>query len=1094
MQKDSFGFSRVKDATPATPQAAEKLDASLPIRASEVLLRVELLNLDSTSARDLARRYGNVASAVLRVVKSRGKMHNPHTDSGGVLVGVVEEVGEEQEKGGLKKGDRIIPLCSMTAIPLSVSSIDRVVGEQVYVNDGYAILYESLQWTRVPPDLPLPLVLAAVDVSRLVPQLETICTTFLGGDNTKFPGAGSVLLVGCGRSALVAMVRLRELCPKVHIVGCDIDAANLDRATRLLEGLGEKRLDPAPSKASPPQPPSAFPTTFFPTTTLVQANAKDAQALYQISRTYCGLEGADVVLNLVNVTGTESGCSLAASKCICYFSMATNFARACLSTDITGKPLAVWIGAGVYADQADLTLDLLRRYPALKLAIQETTDHHQDNVTSQNTSSTSSLYPLTPSGYQATQIYSFAVQHCGFDGHLLPIELYKLLHKWSCSEPEQFWKKLWEFVEIPTHRPFDKVLEKTGPLFHHVRWFPGAQLNHAEILLRRALDPEIQDKPALICLTEMDLQNNNSDGNNNRNGNCHDFAENSVGSTLSYSQLYRCVARAQHGLYHRLGLQKGDIVAALLFNGAEAIITMLACTAIGATFSSLSPDLGIDVLFSRFSQINPKVLVVSPTYMYNGKIFSCMDRVRQLVQSIKSIKTVIVVENNNINENKRDEQNFTDGPSSKLSQDLTATGLSKALTIAPGDVTWDNLCDNDASNVFFESLPADHPVYILFTSGTTGPPKCIAQGVGVTVNHLKETILHCDLTNEDTCFIYTSLSWMLWHWNASLLSLGASLVLYDGSPFANDNPVAMLDSIVRPLKVSYFGCSARLLDEIKRSEKFCAEGLGKLRFVTSTGSALSPTTASFFANGLPQTRLASISGGTEINGCLAITSPLLPTLPGVIDGPPLGLDVDVIDPDSGARQKDNQFGELACFNPFPSMPLYFLNDPKGERFFKSYFSRVGGVWVHGDWACRHPGGGISIIGRSDATLNPGGVRVGTRDYYAVVEGKCGVRDSVVVGVRDPRGNEKVALFVVLEEGLTLTPTTIKEIKQLIKQHLSPKHVPAFVAQVEDIPVNLNMKKMEVLVRQLVNGEREDSPTPLSNPHSIQQYVLWRKNW
>lgn len=384
------------------------------------------------------------------------------------------------------------------------------------------------------------------------------------------------------------------------------------------------------------------------------------------------------------------------------------------------------------------------------------------------------------------------------------------------------------------------------------------------------------------------------------------------------------------------------------------------------------------------------------------------------------------------------------------------------------------------------------PMYIMFTSGTTGLPKCVVQSFGVSLNQLKEHVLHFDISHKDVVLCYSSLSWMMWCYSMNVLATGATLCIFDGAPVLGQK--FPLWDIVAIMKVTVWLNSSRYLDATRKASFDPTLAAGKwLRLITSTGSVLPPEAAEYFHKILPHVVVASGSGGTEINGSLCLSNPMSPVFGGgELPGPPLGMDVDVVSGSTLQRVVGAE-GELALFSAAPCLPLYFLNDKNHERYRASYFSRDPGIWLHGDWALRTPHGGFLILGRSDATLNPGGVRIGTRDYYSVVEQIEGVRilDSVVVGIPNAdRSDEEVALFVVLPAGETLTDASISKIRSTIRDKLSPKHVPKHIAQVSAIPINLNMKKMEILVRDLVSGKVRSSATPLSNPSSVDDFVAW----
>ena len=516
----------------------------------------------------------------------------------------------------------------------------------------------------------------------------------------------------------------------------------------------------------------------------------------------------------------------------------------------------------------------------------------------------------------------------------------------------------------------------------------------------------------------------------------------------SYRELHEQAGRAAAGL-RRLGVGPGDRVAAFLPNGPEAVIAMLGATSLGATWSSCSPDFGTASVLDRFGQIEPKVLIATDGYWYAGKRIDTRATVKQLAARLRGLEAVIGV------------------------GDLPDSHSWDALTAEPAPLE-------------FAVLPFDHPVYILYSSGTTGPPKGIVHGAGgILLQHLKEHLLHTDLHRDDRLFYFTTCGWMMWNWLVSGLASGATLVLYDGSPTHPD--FGALWRMADEEGITVFGTSARYLASLAKSGTRPRDtySLKTVRTILSTGSPLAPETFDAVYDSVKtDVQLASISGGTDICGCFALGNPLLPVHRGELQCAGLGMAVDIVDAEGQPLAEGR--GELVCTRPFPSQPVSFWADPDGEKYRKAYFARFPGVWAHGDFAEHTPSGGYIIHGRSDATLNPGGVRIGTAELYRAVEAVPEVLESLAIGQRW-QGDERIVLFVVLRAGFSLDESLTTKIRSTVRGALSPRHVPAKVLQVPDLPRTRSGKLTELTVRAVVHGEPPGNEEALANPEVLRHF-------
>ncbi len=607
---------------------------------------------------------------------------------------------------------------------------------------------------------------------------------------------------------------------------------------------------------------------------------------------------------------------------------------------------------------------------------------------------------------------------------------YEPLYRWSVENIPDFWASMWDFVDIKNSRKYDEVVDDPYKM-PGAKWFMGAELNFAENLLRYR-----DDRVALIFKSE---------------------AEKSL--KMTYKELYNEVAKMARSL-KELGVQVGDRVVGFMPNMPQTIIAMLAASSLGATWSSCSPDFGIKGVLDRFGQIQPKVLFTADGYFYKGKKFDSLERISNILKELPSIEKVIVV------------------PYTQEKPDIS--GVPKAVYFDDFKASEDNL------EIEFVQVPFSHPQYIMYSSGTTGLPKCMVQSAGgVLINHLKELIIHTDLKREDTIFYFTTCGWMMWNWLTSSLAVGASLVLFDGNPFYPD-PGALW-KMAEEEKISVFGTSAGYISALMNAgvQPGKTFNLESLKAVLSTGSPLSEEGFEYIYREVKEDiQLASISGGTDINGCFALGNPTGPVYAGWLQCRGLGMKVEAWD--ENGKPVYNQKGELVCTAAAPSMPIYFWNDPDNKKYLSAYFDVYPGVWRHGDFIEIHEEGRVKIYGRSDATLNPGGVRIGTAEIYRQVEQLKEIADSIVVG-QEWKNDVRVILFVKMAEGYELTDELKKKIKDTIRTNASPRHVPAKIIAVPDIPYTLNMKKVELAVKNVIHGKPVLNVDALSNPEALEYY-------
>ncbi|GHD14332.1 acetoacetate--CoA ligase [Tianweitania populi] len=604
---------------------------------------------------------------------------------------------------------------------------------------------------------------------------------------------------------------------------------------------------------------------------------------------------------------------------------------------------------------------------------------------------------------------------------------FEALHRWSIEEPEGFWRLLWDFTGV-VGEPGERVLVD-GDKMPGARFFPDAKLNYAENLLRQTGAGEA------ICF----------------------HGENKVERRLSWDELHALVSRLQQ-LMEAQGVKTGDRVAAMMPNMPETIAVMLAASSIGAIFSSCSPDFGVQGVLDRFGQIEPVIFVAPDGYWYNGKRNDVGEKVTAIAAQLPTVRKVLIVD-------------YLGGAGDLAESIPNAEPFEAALA------------EYAAKPVRFERLPFAQPLYILFSSGTTGIPKCIVHGAGgILLQHLKEHQLHGGVQAGDRFFQFTTCGWMMWNWLATGLATGATLILYDGSPFYPDEK-AMFD-LAEGEKLAYFGTSAKYIDAVRKAglRPIETHDLSALRTLASTGSPLSPEGFDFVYSGIKKdVHLASKSGGTDLCACFVLGVPTKPVWTGELQGPGLGMAVDVWDDDGKPIQ--SQKGELVCSKPFPSMPVMFWGDAGGKKYHDAYFDRFPNVWCHGDFAEITEHGGMIIHGRSDATLNPGGVRIGTAEIYNVVEQMPEVLEALCIG-QNWDNDVRVVLFVRLAEGVTLDAELEQRIKAKVRTGATPRHVPARVVEVSDIPRTKSGKIVELAVRQVVHGDPVRNKEALANPEAL----------
>ncbi|KND03687.1 acetoacetate-CoA ligase [Spizellomyces punctatus DAOM BR117] len=635
--------------------------------------------------------------------------------------------------------------------------------------------------------------------------------------------------------------------------------------------------------------------------------------------------------------------------------------------------------------------------------------------------------PSRPEETQMAKFKSFIERR-----YHLKLANYDALWKWSVENYPEFWASVWEYCGVKASVPYTEVVERDVSMDNIPKWFKGARLNFAENLLARR-----DDHIALIGAGEGHLY-----------------------VQYTYKQTYERV-RACAAALRRHGVRAGDRIAGYLPNCPETVIVFLAVTSLGAIWSSTSPDFGVTGVLERFSQVKPKILFSVNAVMYNGKAHDHLGKLREVAEGLESLEKVIIIP-------------FVEQP-------FDATMIPK------GETYKDFLITDDGRDIIFEQLPFYHPLVILYSSGTTGKPKCIVHSAGgILIQHLKEHVIHGDLSEDDVFFYYTTTGWMMWNWLVSGLVAGATLVLYDGSPF-KPTPARLLD-LIDELKITVFGTSAKYIQSLQEAKvtPIKSHNLSTLRTIYSTGSPLKPESFDYVYTQIKEdVLLGSITGGTDIVSLFAGHNAALPVYRGEIQCRGLGMSVEAWD-DAGKPVYDEP-GDLICTKPFPVMPVYFWNDPENEKYRAAYFSRFEGVWYHGDFVLiNSKTGGFHMLGRSDGTLNPGGVRFGSAELYNILDQFPQLADTLVVGQK--RGaDERVILFCKMADGHQFTPEFVESIKSTIKGLLSARHVPAVILPIADIPYTVNGKKVEVAVKRIISGETLIPSGTLANPESLKLY-------
>ncbi len=618
----------------------------------------------------------------------------------------------------------------------------------------------------------------------------------------------------------------------------------------------------------------------------------------------------------------------------------------------------------------------------------------------------------------------------------IPVTNYDDLYHWSITNIEEFWKSIWILSGIISSSDYDRII--TGGQMFGTKWFAGAELNFAENLLR------YRDNHHALISSREDCPN----------------------IRITYNDLYLYVSSCADYL-KKIGIKRGDRIAGFVSNTPETVIAMLAVTSIGAIWSSGSPDFGLQGVLDRFGQIKPEVLFAVESYQYNGQIVDCTSRIGNIVERIPEIKKVVIID-------RLFDFNFTQ----KSGRDTSSKSEKY--------VYFEEIIKTTSSELEFEQNPFDHPVYIMYSSGTTGIPKCIVHVAGGTLlQHYKELSLHSNLSRHDVITYYTTCGWMMWNWLVSSLQIGATIFLYDGN-HAYPN-IKTLWQKIEEERISVFGTSPKFLSACQKSNLIPKEifNLNSLKTILSTGSPLSVENFEYVYSCVKtDVQLSSISGGTDIISCFALGNPNIPVYAGEIQCRGLGMKVEAFD-EKGNSVLEKK-GELVCSAPFPSMPIYFWKDPEGEKYRATYFDFYPGIWRHGDFIKITERGGVVIYGRSDATLNPGGVRIGTAEIYRVVEAMNEVTDSIVIG-QEWKNDVRIVLFVVLKEGMSLTKELTEKIKEEIRISVTPRHVPFRIFKITDVPRTISGKKVEIAVKKIIHGERINNRDALANPESLDQF-------
>ncbi len=603
---------------------------------------------------------------------------------------------------------------------------------------------------------------------------------------------------------------------------------------------------------------------------------------------------------------------------------------------------------------------------------------------------------------------------------------FKTLWKWSVDHPEEFWSKFWDYSKIIGDKGKETI--KFNKIFNKTKFFSDSKLNYTENILKKK-----SSDLAISFLSEQGFE-----------------------EEISWDQLYNKVCKFSNYL-KSIGLKKGDRVAAYVPNKIESIISFLACAKNGIIWSSCSPDFGTQGVVDRFKQIEPSILITSDHYFYNGKKINILEKIEDILKEIPSIKKTLVFAYN-----KKEESNLRNY------------------------INFDIVLDQTEADESFERFEFNHPIYILFSSGTTGKPKCITHGAGnVLIEHNKEFMLHCDIRDNEKLFYYTTTGWMMWNWLVGGMATGSSIFLFDGAPVYPK--IDILLEYCQKKKINLFGVSAKYIDHLK-NEKYDSKNLdlSSIKIITSTGSPLAEESFKYvYENIKKDVHLASIAGGTDLVGCLVLGNLYSNVYMGEIQGQSLGIDVDVFT-DEGKSVKDGQKGELVVKKPFPSMPVKFWGDDEGKKYHKAYFDRFKNIWHHGDFIERTMNNGFIMRGRSDATLNPGGVRIGTSEIYQQVEDIDFITEGLVVG-QDYNDDVRIVLFITTKNNEELDDEKIKSIKSRIRKNCSPKHVPSIIIKVPEIPRTKSGKIVELAVRKVIHGETINNKEAIANPKALKYF-------